>query len=237
MAWPTDNAFRRLISESTLYVTLEPNGRRAGEEKPPMAQLVQMSGVPRLVIGCPDPVEEDSARSAAALHASGVSVTMGVSGAECRRLVSGYAALVNSPMQAEARRHRLRHGRPLGHLHCSVIDSDDAGAFVRNGNSFGKNFGGQHLSYRDFGTYEIAPPPESIWARSEGEDGGDELLEHEVDDFFIEGAFDGGEDDEDSTLMMPWYESVDAVVATFPAPGRGECSFLFRILTKKGSES
>ena len=47
----------------------------------------------------------------------------------------------------------------MGHLHCSVIDSDDAEAFIRNGNSFGKNFGGQHLSFRDFGTYEIAPPP------------------------------------------------------------------------------
>jgi hypothetical protein len=47
----------------------------------------------------------------------------------------------------------------MGHLHCSVIDSDDAEAFIRNGNSFGKNFGGQHLSYRDFGTFEIAPPP------------------------------------------------------------------------------
>ena len=219
MAWPTDHDFRREIAESTLYVTLEPSGRRAGEEKPPMAQLVQMSGVPRLVIGCPDPVEGDGARSAAALHAGGVSVTMGVSGDECRRLVSGYAALVGSPLQSEARRHRIRHGRPLGHLHCSVIDSDDAGAFVRNGNSFGKNFGGQHLSYRDFGTYEIAPPPESIWARSD--DDKDELVEHEVDDFFIEGAFDD-EDEGESTLMMPWYESVDAVVATFPAPGHGE---------------
>ena len=219
MAWPTDHDFRREIAESTLYVTLEPSGRRAGEEKPPMAQLVQMSGVPRLVIGCPDPVEGDGARSAAALHAGGVSVTMGVSGDECRRLVSGYAALVGSPLQSEARRHRIRHGRPLGHLHCSVIDSDDAGAFVRNGNSFGKNFGGQHLSYRDFGTYEIAPPPESIWARSD--DDKDELVEHEVDDFFIEGAFDH-EDEGESTLMMPWYESVDAVVATFPAPGHGE---------------
>lgn len=49
--------------------------------------------------------------------------------------------------------------KPMGHLHCSVIDSDDAEAFIRNGNSFGKNFGGQHLSYRDFGTFEIAPPP------------------------------------------------------------------------------
>ena len=60
------------------------------------------------------------------------------------------------------------------------------------------------------------PPPESIWARSDGEDGEDEPLEHEVDDFFIEGAFGGG-DDEDCTLMIPWFESVDAVVATFPA--------------------
>jgi len=219
VAWPTDRDFRRLIAESTLYVTLEPSVRGDGEERPSMASLVRTSGVPRLVVGCPDPVGGDAARGAASLHAAGVSVTMGVSGDECRRLVSGYAALAASPLQSEARRHRLRHGRPLGHLHCSVIDSDDAGAFVRNGNSFGKNFGGQHLSYRDFGTYEIAPPPESIWATVD--DGGDELMEHEVDDFFVEGAFDGGDGGEESNLMMPWYESVDAVVATFPAPGNG----------------
>ena len=71
----------------------------------------------------------------------------------------------------------------MGHMHCSVIESDDAEAFARNGNSFGKNFGGQHLSYRDFGTYEIAPPPESIWASDAG-DGDLDEFSSEVDDFF-----------------------------------------------------
>ena len=46
-----------------------------------------------------------------------------------------------------------------------------------------KTFGGQHLSYRDFSTYEIAPPPKSVWA-SDNSDDVDESSISEVDDFF-----------------------------------------------------
>ena len=98
-----------------------------------------------------------------------------------------------------------------GTLHCSVIDSDDAEAFARNGNSFGRNIGGQHLlSYRDFGTYEIAPPPESIWAAEE-DDASAGMDEYEVDDFFDLG-FEEEEEQENlgKDPMMPWYEQVDA---------------------------
>ncbi len=48
-----------------------------------------------------------------------------------------------------ARKHFDKFKRPLGFLHCSVVDSDDVESFARNGNSFGKDFGGQHLSFRE----------------------------------------------------------------------------------------
>jgi len=219
VAWPSDGKFRKDISESTLYVTLEPSNERQGEEKPPITQLVEMAQIPRLVIGCQDPIAENASKGAASLHAAGVSVTMGILQDECNHLIESYANLCNSKVHRMARHHFRIHGRPMGHLHCSVIDSDDAEAFARNGNSFGKNFGGQHLSYRDFGTYEIAPPPESIWAVSD--DDTDEFSS-EVDDFF---TMDFEEEDSQETLgknpMMPWYEQVDACVATFPKPGNG----------------
>jgi len=51
-----------------------------------------------------------------------------------------------------ARKHFNSFGRPLGFLHCSVIDSDNVESFARNGNTFGKDFGGQRLGYRDVST-------------------------------------------------------------------------------------
>lgn len=106
--------------------------------------------------------------------------------------------------------------QPLGFLHCSVIDSDTAESFVRNGNSFGKNSGGQVLSFRDFGSYALAPPPESIWARD---------FDEEEDEFSTEIEFEFEDEDWQESLnrnpMMPWYEQVDACVATFPKRGNG----------------
>lgn len=222
VAWPSDAKFRGDIAESTLYVTLEPSTKRWGQEKPPITQLIEMANIPRLVIGCRDAVPENAAQGAGTLHAAGVSVTMGVMEEDCQRLIEGYAQLANQKLQRMARQHAKRFGRPMGHLHCSVIDSDDAEAFARNGNSFGKNFGGQQLlSYRDFGTYEIAPPPESIWASDAAGDGVDEFST-EMDEFF---DMDFEEEDKQGNLgknpMMPWYEQVDACVATFPKAGNG----------------
>ncbi|KAL7491012.1 hypothetical protein ACHAWT_000500 [Skeletonema menzelii] len=221
VAWPSDAKFRKDIAESTLYVTLEPSNHRQGEEKPPITQLVEMAQIPRLVIGCQDPIAENASKGAGSLHAAGVSVTMGILQDECNHLIESYAEHCNSKVHRMARNHFRIHGRPMGHLHCSVIDSDDAEAFARNGNSFGKNFGGQHLSYRDFGTYEIAPPPESIWAADTSDDALDEFSS-EIDDFF---TMDFEDEDSQESLgknpMMPWYEQVDACVATFPKPGNG----------------
>eukprot|EP00804_Cyclotella_cryptica_P029244 CCRYP_011658-RD/>CCRYP_011658-RD protein AED:0.03 eAED:0.03 QI:264/1/1/1/1/1/5/814/544 len=218
VAWPSDSKFRRDIAESTLYVTMEPSNERQGEEKPPITQLIEMAGIPRLVIGCQDPVPEYAAEGAGRLHAAGVSVSMGIMQDECQDLIKGYAALCGTKLQRMARQHMRRFGRPMGHLHCSVIDSNDAEAFARNGNSFGKNFGGQHLSYRDFGSYEIAPPPESIWASSVEEE---EEFSSEVDDYFMDFEMEDKQESLSGNPMMPWYEQVDACVATFPKPGNG----------------
>lgn len=70
------------------------------------------------------------------------------------------------------------------------------------------------LSYRNFGSYEIAPPPEVVWA----DDDSDE------DDGIFEVNFEEEENRQESEAgnpMIPYYEQADAVVATFPRPGNG----------------
>ena len=70
-----------------------------------------MANIPRLVIGCEDPVPERAARGAGALHAAGVSVTMGVLREDCAALISEYAQLANSKARRGARQHAARTGR------------------------------------------------------------------------------------------------------------------------------
>jgi len=111
----------------------------------------------------------------------------------------------------------------MGFLHCSVIDSLDVDAFARSGNAFGGNQAGAHASHnygeRDFGAYELAPPPERVWADSEDNSGEDVDGGVEMDD----ALFFEDEEEEELTMdpMMPWYEQVDAVIATFPKMGNG----------------
>jgi pyrimidine deaminase RibD-like protein len=93
--WPSDEKLRRDISFSTLYVTLEPSSRRQGQNLPPMTQLIEMSGINRVVIGSPDPIAEFASEGAAAMHSAGLEVIMGVEGDECRGLIEEYSALAN----------------------------------------------------------------------------------------------------------------------------------------------
>lgn len=216
--WIADPKLRKDISESTLYVTLEPTSEREGESKPPITQLIELSGIPRVVIGSQHPIPENASDGAATLHSSGIDVSMGVEQEECDNLIPQYTKLVNSKLQVMSRKHFRQHGKPLGFLHCSVIESDDAQSFSRNGNAFGKNFGGKHLSYRDFGSYELAPPPESIWAPDVNDN---DDFDTEIDDFFIDFEDEESQDLLETNPMMPWYEQVDAVVATFPRRGNG----------------
>lgn len=215
VTWPTNSQLRQQLASSTLYVTLEPFEHRRGTAYPALTQLITQTGIPRIVIGCPSPITERSGKGAAALHQSGMTVSMGqVCREECQHLIEVYSNLVNQKLQKMARAHFSKTGRPLGFLHCSVVDSDNIEAFARNGNAFGTDFGGKILNFRDFGSYEIAPPPEVIWAddREEGDDSS--LWDIDFEDEELQEDLKGNP-------MMPWYEQVDAVCATFPKPGNG----------------
>jgi len=219
VSWPTNIQLRKDLSDATLYLTLEPSPDRQGDLCPPLTQLIASCGISRVVIGCSDPVH--LTEGAAALHKAGMEVILGIEEDDCRQLTKGYKQLVDSKLQTMARRNFERTGRPLGFLHCSVVDSDNFEAFARQGNAFGKDFGGKNLNYRDFGSYGIAPPPEVVWAKDTAED--DDEFSTEIDEGFLELEFE--EEEEAYRLsqnpMMPWYEQVDAVVTTFPKRGNG----------------
>jgi len=226
-----DKKLRDTISNnSTLYITLEPCKERKGTALPPITQLIEASGIPRVVIGSEDPITGREFKGAAALHAAGLSVSIGVERDACNAILSEYVSIVNTKLLRNARRHLARFKRPLGLLHCSVIDSKDAAAYTRSGNAFSKDFGGQLLSMRDFGSYAIAPPPDSIWAgeiEDENEDIYNYAMEEEddEDDDDDESLLYFDDEDEQESLsgnpMMPWYQRVDAVAATFPKQGNG----------------
>ena len=231
--------------------------------RPPITQLIENTGIKRVVIGAPHPIPQLASEGAATLHSAGIAVTMGVEQDKCDEIIASYKELVKGRIHKVARNHLAKNKRvsksyktnlpclfdesifvfffmklivknlirqeydqihfvcpsiqPLGLLHCSVIDSMDATAFARNGNSFGKDFGGGTiLSMRDFGAYEIAPPPESIWAALEESNW---ETEGDMDAFFYEE--DEDEEELKSNPIMPWYNQVDAVISTFPKEGYG----------------
>lgn len=228
VTWPSDSAacwkLRDDLADATLYVTLEPLSSRRGEMLPPMTQLIELSGVARVVIGTPDPVPERSGKGSQTLHRqNGLDVTMGaVLEEECQELVEPYMERANSKLQTMARTHRKRTGRPMGLLHCSVVDSDDIEAFAQLGNAFGKSFGGQTLSFRDFGSYEMAPPPEQIWAEDATENpfvGMDMDDDDDEIDAFFEDKTSSNKSINSGNVIMPYYSQVDAVIGTFPRDG------------------
>jgi pyrimidine deaminase RibD-like protein len=228
ITWPASMKFRNDLAAATLYVTLEPDAERRGQALPPLTQLIELSGISRIVIGAASPIPEQATNGAQALHQAGLDVTMGlVLVDECQSLIQLYTDRVLSKLQCMARKHRQYFNRPLGFLHCSVVDSSDLEAFAQHGNAFGKSFGGQILSERNFGSYEFAPPPEQIWADDEGNDFNelDFLANMEFDEDEEEAMLSLDFEEEnpqerlDGVSMMPWYEQVDAVIATFPHAG------------------
>ena len=242
VTWPSQSSatwkLRDDLAAATLYVTLEPISGRRGESLPPITQLIELSGVSRIVIGAPDPVPGRAGNGAQALHSqSSLDVSMGrILTEECNTLISPYIERVNSKFHIMARNHRRRHGRPLGLLHCSVVDSDNLKAFASMGNAFGTSSGGKTLSFRDFGSYEMAPPPEHIWANDDDDD-------DDADKSFSGLAMNGDDDEDDEygsffgdteeqkrssdRVTMPWYDQVDAVIGTFPRVGRNGMYMFF----------
>jgi diaminohydroxyphosphoribosylaminopyrimidine deaminase/5-amino-6-(5-phosphoribosylamino)uracil reductase len=75
---------KNLISQSTLYVSLEPCAHFG--KTPPCADLIIKKKIPKVVIGCRDPFKEVDGKGIEKLKAAGVEVEVGISEFECKDL-------------------------------------------------------------------------------------------------------------------------------------------------------
>ncbi len=75
---------RELISESTIYVSLEPCAHYG--KTPPCTDLIIQYKIPDVVIGCRDPFKEVDGKGIEKLQAAGVNVEIGVMEDECKEL-------------------------------------------------------------------------------------------------------------------------------------------------------
>lgn len=77
-------ADRQLVSQSTMYVTLEPCAHQG--RQPPCAHRLVAEGIPRVVVGASDPFPQVSGRGISIIREAGISVTEACCIAEARWL-------------------------------------------------------------------------------------------------------------------------------------------------------
>lgn len=77
-------AQRHLLSESTIYVNLEPCAHHG--RTPPCCDLIVRTGLARVVVGMVDPYSAVSGRGIARIREAGIAVTTGVLEEQCRAL-------------------------------------------------------------------------------------------------------------------------------------------------------
>jgi diaminohydroxyphosphoribosylaminopyrimidine deaminase / 5-amino-6-(5-phosphoribosylamino)uracil reductase len=75
---------RQFISQSTLYVSLEPCAHFG--KTPPCADLIIQHKIPKVVIGCRDPFNEVNGKGIERLQSAGVTIIYGVLENECKEL-------------------------------------------------------------------------------------------------------------------------------------------------------
>ncbi len=79
-----ENGHQSLLTDSTLYVSLEPCAHYG--KTPPCSDLIIRTGIPRVVIGVRDPFEEVNGKGIEKLQTAGVDVVTGVLEKECREM-------------------------------------------------------------------------------------------------------------------------------------------------------
>lgn len=79
---------KNLLSESTIYVTLEPCSHYG--KTPPCADMLIRNKLKRVVIGCIDPFSKVHGNGIKKLKDAGIDVTIGVCESECRELIKKF---------------------------------------------------------------------------------------------------------------------------------------------------